>query len=328
MADLSTSYMGIKLRSPIVVGACALSKHVDQIKQIEEYGAGALVLKSLFEEQIQLERQELEDRLSAGSEFFAEATTHFANIEHAGPKEHLYWVEQTRKAVKMPLIASLNADSPGSWVDWAKQLEGAGINGLELNLFALGTRAEETGQQVEKRLYDVVDGVLGKVKLPVSVKLSPHFTCLANVAHTLDQRGVKGLVLFNRFFQPDIDVEAAALVQRPHLSKPEEAMLPLRWVGLLSGRVKADLIASTGIHSASTVVKMILAGASAVQVVSALYTHKVGFLKELNGELGTWMDSKGHKSLGAFRGKLSQHKLPDPTAYERAQYIKLLLGFD
>jgi dihydroorotate dehydrogenase (fumarate) len=328
MADLSTSYMGIKLRSPIVVGACALSKHLDHLKQAEDHGAGGLVIKSLFEEQIQLERQELEDRLNAGSELFQEAVSHFPHLEHAGPKEHVYWVAQARKAVKMPLFASLNAESPGSWVEWSKQLEGAGVDGLELNLFALGTRAEETGAEVEKRLLAIVDGVLAQVKIPVSVKLSPHFTCLANVVHTLDQRGIKGFVLFNRFFQPDIDVEQAAIVQRPHLSKPEEAMLPLRWVGLLSGRVKADLIASTGIHNANTVVKMILAGASAVQVVSALYAHKVGFLTELNAELGTWMDAKGHSNLAAFRGTLSQQKLPDPTTYERAQYIKLLLGFD
>jgi len=328
MADLSTSYMGIKLSSPILVGACALSKHIDHIKAAQEHGAGALVIKSLFEEQIQLERVELEARLNYGSTEFAEFSSQFPHLEHAGPKEHLYWVEQARKAVKMPLIASLNAVDAGSWVDWAKQLEGTGVDGIELNLFSLGTNVDEPAAEVEKRLFAIADAVLAKVKVPVSVKLSPHLTSVANVVHTLDQRGVKAFVLFNRFFQPDIDVDLASIVQRPHLSKPEEAMLPLRWMGLLSGRIKGDLVAATGIHNVPTIVKMLLAGATAVQVVSALYTHKVSYLQELTTGLKKWMDEKGHANLGAFRGKLSQHKLTDPTAYERAQYIKLLLGFD
>jgi dihydroorotate dehydrogenase (fumarate) len=328
MADLSTSYMGIKLQSPVVVGACSLSKQLDHIKKAEELGAGALVVKSLFEEQIQLERQALEDMLSAQADVSAEATSTMPSLEHAGPKEHLFWLEKTRKAVKMPLIASLNAVEPGSWFDWAKQIEGTGVDGIELNLFTLGTNTEETAQQVEQKLYRIVEGVLGKVTIPVAAKLSPHFTSIANVAHELDKRGVKALVLFNRFFQPDIDVDKTVLVERPHLSRPEEHMLPLRWIGLLSGRVKADLIASTGLHNVPAIAKMLLAGASAVQVTSALYVHKIGHLKTLNDGLGQWMGAHGYANVAAFRGKLSQQKLSDPTAYERAQYIKLLLGFD
>jgi dihydroorotate dehydrogenase (fumarate) len=251
-----------------------------------------------------------------------------ATLEHAGPKEHLFWLEKARKAVKMPLVASLNAVEPGSWFDWAKQIEGTGVDAIELNLFTLGTNVEETSQQVEDRLYRIVDGVVGKVKIPVAAKLSPHFTSIANVAQQLDQRGVKALVLFNRFFQPDIDVEKAALVERPHLSRPEEHMLPLRWIGLLSGRVKADLVASTGLHNVPAIAKMLLAGASAVQVTSALYLHKMAHIRTLNDGLAEWMTAHGYTDLASFRGKLSQQKLPDPTSYERAQYIKLLIGFD
>jgi dihydroorotate dehydrogenase (fumarate) len=181
---------------------------------------------------------------------------------------------------------------------------------------------------MEKRLYDIVDGVLGKVKIPVAAKLSPHFTSLANVVAELDRRGIKAFVLFNRFFQPDIDVDAVAIMQRPHLSKPEEHMLPLRWIALLAGRVKADLVASTGVHTVPAAAKMILAGASAVQVVSALYAQKMGHLTTLNDGLSAWMDAHGFANIAAFRGKLGQQKLPDPTSYERAQYIKLLLGFE
>lgn len=310
------------------MGACSLSKQVDHIQQAERLGAGAVVVKSLFEEQIQLERQELEDRLTAHTELYAEATSHMPSLEHAGPKEHLFWLEQARKAVKLPLIASLNAVEPGSWFDWARQLEQTGVDALELNLFTLGTNLHETAQQVEDKLYRIVDGVLGKVKIPVAAKLSPHFTSIANVAHELDKRGVKGLVLFNRFFQPDIDIDKVSLLERPHLSRPEEHGLPLRWIGLLSGRVKADLVASTGIHSVPAVAKMLLAGASGVQVTSALYAYKLGHLETLNAGLRQWMDARGYADLAAFRGRLSQEKLPDPTAYERAQYIKLLLGFD
>lgn len=328
MADLSTKHMGIQLASPIIVGACSLSKHIEQIKKAEALGAGALVIKSLFEEQIQLERQELEEQLNFGADLFPEATSHFPALEHAGPKEHLHWVAEARKAVKMPLFASLNAVQEGSWVDWAKQLEDTGVDGLELNLFSIGARMDVSSADIEQRLYGIVESVLSKVKIPVAAKLSPSFTSLGSVVKNLDERGIKAFVLFNRFFQPDIDVDSASLVQRPHLSKPEEAMTSLRWVGLLSGRTSADLVASTGVHNAATVVKMLLAGATAVQVVSALYRHKLDYLTELNDGVAKWMDAKGFSSLEAFRGQLSQRKLPDPTAYERAQYIKLLLGFD
>ena len=328
MADLSTTYMGIKLASPIVVGACSLSSHVDRIKRLEELGAGALVIKSLFEEQIELERAELSDALEVGSGYYQEANSYFPEVEHGGPEQHCFWVQKARKSVKMPLIASLNAASMGSWVDWAVRLEETGVDGLELNVFTLGTDMSVSGADIEARLYEVVESVKSKVKIPVSVKLSPYFTSPSYVAKQLDQRGVDALVLFNRFFQPDIDVAWEKVSGRLRLSTPAEQATSLRWIGLLAGRLSNDLIASKGIHDGKTVAKMLLAGANAVQVVSALYVHGLDHLKVMNENLAAWMDEKGYATIDDFKGKLGRKNLDEPGVYERAQYIKLLLGFD
>ena len=328
MADLRTTYMGIELSSPIVVGACSLSKHVERIQEAEANGAAALVVKSLFEEQIELERDELEAALQVGADAFLEAPSYFPNLDHAGPDQHLFWLEKTRKAVKIPLIASLNAVGSGTWVDWAKRLEGAGVDGLELNVYTLGNQPDRSAGDIEKGLLELVETVCDKVRIPVSVKLAPSFTSLANLVGKMDRLGVRGFVLFNRFFHPDIDVKTEKVVQRVHYSDRAEALLPLRWVGLLHGQVKADLVASTGVHEAEDVVKLLLAGAKAVQVVSALYQKKVGHIRTLRDGLAAWMDAKGYRTIDAFRAKLSQNTLPEPGLYERAQYIKLLLGFD
>lgn len=328
MADLRTTYMGIELSSPLVVGACSLSKSVERIKDAEDHGAAALVIKSLFEEQIELERQELEDALEVGADYYQEAQRYFPDLDHAGPEQHLFWVEKTRKAVKMPLIASLNASKAGTWLDWAKRLEETGVDGLELNVFTLGNQADRSAADVEQGLLEIVETVCDKVRIPVSVKLSPYFTSLAHLATRLDRLGVGALVLFNRFFHPDVDVRSEKLVQRLHYSHSDEALLPLRWVGLLHGQVKADLVASTGIHEAEDVVKVLLAGAKAVQIVSAIYVNHIKHIRKMRDGLAGWMDEKGYKTIDAFRAKLSQNTLSDPYAYERAQYIKLLLGFD
>lgn len=328
MADLSTTYMGIELSSPIVVGACSLSKHVERVQEAEANGAAALVVKSLFEEQIQLERQELEEALEVGADYYQEAQSYLPNLEHAGPEQHLFWLEKARKAVKMPLIASLNASTSGTWLDWAKKLEETGVDGIELNVFTLGNRADRSAADVEKELLTIVETVCDKVRIPVAVKLSPWLTSIAHLATRLDKLGVGALVLFNRFFHPDIDVRSEKVVQRLHYSDRYEALEPLRWIGLLHGQVKADLVASTGIQEAEDVVKMLLAGAKAVQVASALYVHGVKHVGKIRDDLAAWMDAKGYKTLDAFRAKLAQNTLPDPYAYERAQYIKMLLGFD
>jgi dihydroorotate dehydrogenase (fumarate) len=325
MAVLATEYMGIKMTSPVVVSACSISGRVDNIKRAEAAGAGALVIKSLFEEQILAESLKLESDRMVGSDHFAESLTYFPPLQHAGPRGHLMWVEKSRKAVKMPLLASLNAVTPSAWTGYAKQLEGTGVDGLELNPYAVQTDVRRTGSDVEAELYEIVRNVLAEVTIPVAIKLTPFYTSLVNVAAELDRLGVKGLVLFNRFLQPDIDPERELLRNAMDLSQPEETRLPLRYVALLYGKVKADLAGNTGVHSGLDAVKHILAGAAIVEVASVLYTKKVEHLKTLNDEIGRWMDQKGYAGLSDFRGKLSQEDLADLFAFERAQYVELLL---
>lgn len=325
MANLSTEYMGIPLSSPVVVAACSLSGQVDNIKQAEAGGAGALVIKSLFEEQIVLEDLQFTEERDVGSEYYREALSYYPPLEHAGAREHLMWVEKSRKAVQFPLIGSLNATRPGNWVGYAKGLADAGCDGLELNTYAVQADAEVDAAAVEQRLYEIVESVLGAVEIPVSVKLSPFYTSVPNVAAELARRGVKGLVLFNRFLQPDIDVQSERLRNAMTWSRPEEMRLPLRYVALLHGRIEADLAASTGVHDAAAVAKYILAGATIVQTASCLYTNGIDYLEALNGGLSGWMDAKGYRRLADFRGKLSAKDIKNPFAFERAQYVDLLL---
>lgn len=328
MADLSTKYLGLDLASPVVVGASSLSAKIDHVKEAQEYGAGAMVIKSLFEEQIELERQELEEALLVGADAFAESTSYLPDLTHAGPEEHLYWVEKTRKAVDLPLIGSLNAYQKGTWVDWAKKLEEVGLDALELNVYTLGSDPARSGADIEKELVDVVASVKEQLSIPVSVKLSPWFTSLGHLAAQLHEAGADGLVLFNRFVHPDIDVNTGNIVHDLHYSNPTEALNTLRWIGLLHEQFKGSLAAATGVHDAYGVARMLLAGADAVQVVSAFYRNGLGHIRTLNDGLAAWMEKQGHKSLADFQGTLSQRRFLDPSRFERAQYVKMLLGFD
>ena len=328
MADLCTTYMGIGLKNPIVVGACSLSKQIDTVRQIEAAGAGALVIKSLFEEQVQLENAAFEEALGDYDELYAEAVHLFPKVAHAGPQQHLYWVKEARKAVRLPLIASLNATSEEIWVDYARQLAETGVDGLELNFYSLPLDATVGSTTIEQQELDTFSKVRAAVKIPIAVKLHPYYTNVLHVATELDRRGANALVLFNRFFQPDIDVEAETERATPSLSNSADSMLSLRWVALLHGRIKADLIASTGVMTGKDVVKMILAGASAVQVVSTLYRNKITHIGEMRAALEAWMDEKGYATLEDFRGKVSKKAVKDPWGFERGQYIKALLGFD
>lgn len=326
MADTKTKYLGIDLETPILVAASSISSYIDRIKDAEKAGAGALVIRSLFEEQILFEAMRMEEELSTGSELFPEALSYFPEIQHGDANEHLMWIKKTRAEVKMPLIASLNAISPGSWTKYAKQLEDAGVDALELNVYAVVTNIDKTSAEVEQSLYETVEAVLSEVKIPVSVKLSPFYTSTANVAAQLDKRGVRGLVLFNRFLQPDIDAQNEALINEMTFSTQEELRLPLRWVALLYKRIKADLALTTGVHSGVDAAKALLAGASVVQVASALLQNGTPYLSTMLRELEGWMDEHSYKELDDFRGKLSQSEVDDPFAFERAQYVKLLLG--
>lgn len=328
MADLRTTYMGIELNNPIVVGACSLSKQIDTIKQIEAAGAGALVLKSIFEEQIQLERGKLEDELSQYEELYAEAITLFPTVEHAGPKEHLYWVSEAKKAVKMPLIASLNAVSEEAWAEYAVQLAETGVDGLELNFYSLPLDPAMSAAEIEQRELDIFSKIRAAVKIPIAVKLHPYYTSMMNVATAFDRAGANAVVLFNRLFQPDLNIERAEERIRLVLSEPNDALLPLRWTALLHGRIKADIASSSGVASGRDVLKMVLAGATTVQVVSTLYRNKLTHIGDMLDEMSTWLDGKGCKSLSELRGRASKQNVKDPWAYERGQYIKGLLGFD
>lgn len=325
MPDLQTTYLGLSLSSPIVVAASSISSMVERVQLAERSGAGALVIRSLFEEQILVEALHLEEALAPSADF-AEATTFFPSLQHAGAQEHLRWIEKTRAEVQLPLIASLNAVTPVGWQEYARQLADTGVDALEINVYSVAADPTRSGSELEAELYSVLEVVKGQVGIPVAVKLSPYYTSVAYVARQLALRGAAGLVLFNRFLQPDIDPHTDSLSAEMSYSRPEEMLLPLRWVALLHGRVPVDLALNTGVHSGLDVAKAVLAGAQVVQVASALLQHGIPFLSTMLRELEIWMDERGYQSIGDFRGKLSQQKVDDPLAFERAQYVKLLMA--
>jgi dihydroorotate dehydrogenase (fumarate) len=326
MANLKTTYMGIELENPIVVAACSISSMTDRIKAAEQAGAGALVIRSLFEEQIQFDALKMEEALSIGADSFAEALSYFPKIEHGKADEHLMWIEKSRAQVSMPLIASLNAVSPDGWRDYARQLESTGVNGLELNAYSVAADPDRNGADIESELYEVVEAVKAQVSIPVAVKLSPFFTSTANVAQELAQKGANALVLFNRFLQPDIDPETETISSEMVFSQASEMKLPLRWIGLLFGRINADLALNTGAHSGKDVAKALLAGATIVQTASALLQNGIPYLSTMLRDLEGWMDEHGYTEIESFRGKMSQKEVLDPLAFERAQYVQLLLS--
>jgi dihydroorotate dehydrogenase (fumarate) len=326
MGSLQTRYMGITLANPIIAGASDLTSNVDSIKRIEDAGAGALVLKSLFEEQIQLERLKLDEELDTGSNLYGEMTSIFPKLQHAGAKEHLMWVKKSRAAVKIPVIASLNAVTRATWVEYARQLADQGGDALELNFFATPRDFDVGGALIEEEQLDAVREVRKALRIPVSVKLSVFYSNPLNMIGRLDAAGVNGFVLFNRFFQPDINTDNESIEQPFNFSIQADNRLPLRFAGLLHGKVKADVCASTGIVTGMDVVKMLLAGASAVQVVTAFYRNGVKSIAAMLAEIGRWMEGKSYTTIDAFRGKLSAQNAGDPWAYTRAQYAKMLLS--
>lgn len=326
MSNLATTYMGIPLKNPLVVAASTISQMVDRVKMAEDVGAGALVISSLFEEQIQYEQQRFEESLDVGAYNYAEAESYFPDIQFGETEEHLMWVEKTRKAVKMPVFASLNAVSPGGWVKYARQLESTGVDGLELNVYAVATDLTKPGAVIEKELYDIVEGVKAEVQIPVAVKLSPFYTSAVNVAAELDRRGANALVLFNRFLQPTIDVDTESLENEMMWSSRHEMKLPLRWIALLYGRIKADLAITSGVHTGEDAVRAILGGATVFQVASTLFINGIPYISTILRDMEAWMAERGYETLDDFRGKVSQQNVADPFAFERAQYVRLLLA--
>jgi dihydroorotate dehydrogenase (fumarate) len=325
MSDLKSKYLGIDIKNPIVVGASNMVTDMDTLKKAEESGAAAIVYKSLFEEQIQLESYQMEDDMEEYNERNAEMIKLFPDIKHAGPEEHLLNLRKTKESLSVPVIASLNAIYKESWVDYAAQIEQTGVDALELNFYAVPRELYQTSQVIEAEQLEALKAVKEKVNIPVSVKLSYFYSNPLSIISEMGEAGADGFVLFNRLFQPDIDLDTEDHFTPFNLSNESDSRIPLRFVGLLYGNVASDLIASSGIYSGHDVAKMILAGANSVQVVSALYKNKVDYLSTMLKELEQWMDSKGYKTLDDFRGKLSRKNVSDPFVYKRAQYIDLLL---
>ena len=325
MADLSTSYMGLKLKNPIILGASNLVNKPDIIEQLEEAGIAAIVYKSLFEEQIQLESLQLEEELHEYENRNAEMTRLFPNMEHAGPKEHLFNLKTLKNKVNVPVIASLNAIYESTWVDYAKELEQTGIDALEINLYATPGYFEVDGCKIEDKQVQIVKSVKKAIDIPISVKLSPFYTNTLNFIKKLDEVGVNGYVLFNRFFQPEINIDDEEFYFPWDLTQEKEYQLSLRYAGLLYGNLDASICSSRGISKAEDVIKMLLAGADVVQVVSAIYRNQPAYVKTMLDEISGWMDKKGYKSIIDFKGKLSRKYMKDPFNYQRAQYVDILM---
>lgn len=326
MADLSTTYMGVQLKNPLILGASNLVTKPDVIKQIEEAGIGAIVYRSLFEEQIQLENLQMDEELSEYEERNAEMTNLFPGLEHAGPKEHLYNVEKLVKSVDVPVFASLNAIYEPTWVEYAKELEKTGVAGLELNLYAVPGYFEASGESIEDKQVQVVTAIKKAVSIPVSVKISLFYTNPLNFIKKVDEAGADAYVLFNRFFQPDVDIDKEQYHYPWELSNPKDHMIGLRFAGLLYGNLEGSVCISRGIYDANDVIKMILAGADVVQMVSTIYRNSPSVVSDILMDLNKWMDNKGYKSLEDFRGKLSRKNMKDPFAYQRAQYVDILMN--
>ncbi len=325
MTKLSTSYMGLELKNPIIVGSNNLVTNTDNLKKMEEAGAAAVVFKSLFEEQIQLEAAQMDDDMDEYAERHAEMISLFPTLEHAGPREHLLNIKKARETLSIPLIASLNAVYKETWLEYAKLLEDTGVDGLELNFYYIPRKADESGADIVEEQIGILKQVKSSISIPVSVKLSPFYANPLNVISRMDKTGVDAFVLFNRLFQPEIDINNEKHVVDFPLSEKYENKLPLRFTGLLYGNIKASIASTRGIQDGSDVIKMILAGADAVQVVGTLYKNKIPHISKMIKDIEAWMDGKGYKSLKDFRGKLSNNELNDPFIYKRAQYVDLLL---
>ena len=327
--DISTHYLGLKLRSPLVVSASPLSEEIDNIKRMEDAGAAAVVLYSLFEEQLKQDRLELNQRLEHGTESYAEALTYFPEPDefNLGPEEYLKHIAAAKKATRIPIIASLNGSSAGGWTEYAKQIQKAGADALELNIYYIPADMDLPGAAVEKTYLDILRAVKSEVTIPVAVKLSPFFSNFANMAKQLDEAGANGLVLFNRFYQPDIELESLEIKPNILLSTPMAARVPLRWIALLHGRVNASLAATSGIHRASDVLKMLMAGADVTMLCSTLLRHGIPQIGMIERELVSWLEEREYESVSQLKGSLSQKKCPEPAAFERAQYMKALTSY-
>ncbi|MGD2077591.1 MAG: dihydroorotate dehydrogenase-like protein [Chloroflexota bacterium] len=327
--DLTTTYLGLKLKNPLVPSSSPLTRNLNTLRRMEDNGASAIVLYSLFEEQITMESHTLNNYLTQGVESFPEALTYFpeASDYETGPEEYVEHIRQAKEALEIPIIASLNGVSTGGWVDYARNIEQAGADALELNIYYLPTDPNLSGTEVEQIYVDVLGDVKQAVDIPVAMKLSPYFSSLANVAKRLDAGGASGLSLFNRFYQPDLDIENLEVVPHLLLSTSAELRLPLRWIAILYGRIEADLALTTGIHTAEDVLKGLMAGASVTMMASELLRNGVGRLREVLIDLERWLVEYEYESVNQMQGSLSQINCAEPAAFERANYMRVLSSF-
>ncbi len=327
--DLSTRYLGFDLPHPLMPGASPMVDDLDTVRRLEDAGAAAIVMHSLFEEQIIQDRMALLRHTEEPAESFAEALSYFPPMDAyvLGPEAYLAHLCRVKEAVSVPVIGSLNGLTRTGWTDHAKLMEQAGADALELNIYFVAADPEDTAAAIEDRVVDIAARVKQSVKIPVAVKLSPFFSALRHLVRRLEALGIDGLVLFNRFYQPDIDIEALETVPRLELSSPSELLVRLRWLALLAGRVRPSLAVTGGIHTTPGVIKSVMAGAHAVQVVSALLIHGPAHLTKLRGELTQWLESHEYESLAQMQGSMSLERSPDPSAFERANYMKVLQGW-
>jgi len=327
--DITTTYLGLKLKSPIVPSAGPLSEKISNIREMEDAGAGAVVFYSIFEEQIEHEQLELHHHTSMHSESFAEATSYLPEPFDfkLGPDEYLNHIRKAKEAVDIPIIASLNGKSIGGWTDYAKKMEQAGADALELNIYLLPTDAKKSGSEIERTYIDIVKAVKSTVKIPIAVKMHPFFSSTSYMATELSKAGADGLVMFNRFYQPDIDLETLDVVPNVILSTPMAMRLPLRWIAMMYGKVNADLAATSGIYNAEDVLKMVMAGAKVTQMLSSLLKFGIGHIADVTTNLIAWMEEKEYESIEQMRGSMSYMNVDDPAKFERANYMKVLHSY-
>ncbi|MCE5311442.1 MAG: dihydroorotate dehydrogenase-like protein [Acidobacteriales bacterium] len=326
MPNLSTSYLGLKLKNPLVVSAGPLCKDIGNVLRMEDAGASAVVLHSLFEEQITLESQDLDRNLSAGAESFAESLSYFPDMEtfQIGPEGYIEHIRKAKEAVDIPVIGSLNGVSTGGWIRYAKLIEEAGADALELNIYFLAVNPETVGSHIEDLYVELVSHIKASVRIPVAVKLGPYFSSFANIAGRLDKAGADALVIFNRFYQPDYDLEALEVVPNLTLSRSSELLLRLYAAATLYGHVKADLAITGGVHTVEDVLKSMMAGGKVAMMTSALLQNGIGHIKTLNEGLAKWMEEHEYESIKQMQGSMSMKSVAQPTAYLRANYMKVL----
>ena len=329
MIDLTTIYLGLKLKNPLVASASPLTESLPSIKRLEDHGAAAVVLPSLFEEQLTIEAETLNGDLSRGSETFGESLSYFPDLVNynSGPDGYLHLIHQAKASVNIPVIASLNGVTEGGWIRYARLMEEAGADAIELNIYAIATDPDRTGADVERDYCNLVRRVKESIRIPVAVKLSCFFTSMASMAKQFDLAGAGALVLFNRFYQPDFDLELLDVVPNLSLSRPDELLLRLHWVAIIFGRVDADLAITGGVHSSLDVLKSVMAGASVAMMTSALLRNGIEHLTTVRTGMIEWMEEHGYESIQEMRGSMSHRAVPDPAAFERSNYMRVLSSY-